>query len=95
MGDCNKCTRANPTFGKDLNVARLTMIVKRLIAVIVIETLLFVAGIIVVNAIWANLRGEYDTVSTSYEQDGKGVSIIGSENEVGYNVAAFESEGAD
>ena len=70
MGDCSKCTRGAPTFGKDLNVARMTLIIKRLIAVIVIEALLFVAGVITINAIWANLWREYDTISTSYERDG-------------------------
>ena len=92
MGDCNKCTRGAPTFGRDLNVARLTMIIKRLIAVIVIEALVFAAGIIVINAIWANLWGAYDTTSYDYQQDGSGVNIIGDKNEVDYGTAVESKE---
>lgn len=92
MGDCNKCTRGAPTFGKDLNVARLTLIIKRLIAVIVIEALLFVAGVITINAIWAKLWSEYDTTSYDYQQDGSGVNIIGDKNEVDYGTAVESQE---
>ncbi len=51
---------------------------KRLIAVILVLLILF-AG---TNGFWIYEWTRFDTVSYSYQQDGKGTNIIGSENEV-------------
>lgn len=92
MGDCNKCTRSNSTFGHDLNVARLTRIIRWLVIGIVVLAFIFSTAVIVSNAIWAKLWSEYDTTSYDYQQDGSGVNIIGDKNEVDYGTAVESQE---
>ncbi len=45
------------------------------------------------NEKWAEYLGECDVYDISYDQDGSGVNVIGSSNEVNNNVAAVESQG--
>ena len=94
MGDCNKCTRSNSTFGRDLNVARLTRIIRWLVIGIVVLSFIFSAAVIVSNAIWANLWSQYDTVSVDYSQDGNGSNVM-SGNEVIIDGAKVESSSED
>lgn len=68
--------------------ARQERTIKRLIVVIIIiVTMLFAS-----NAIWMYFWNQYDTISYDYQQDGRGVNIIGNKNEVDQNGAEIEDE---
>lgn len=73
--------------------ARHERTVKRLIVIIIIAISMLFAS----NAIWLYVWSQYDTVEYDYTQDGRGVNIIGSENEVNQNGAEidYESEGQE
>jgi len=60
--------------------ARHERTVKRLVAIIIIAIALVFAS----NAIWLYAWMQYDYVSEeiTYQQDGRGINIIGNENEV-------------
>ena len=68
--------------------ARHERTVKRLIVIIIIAILMLFAS----NAIWLYVWSQYDTVEYDYTQDGRGVNIIGSENEVNQNGAEIDYE---
>lgn len=67
--------------------------VKRLIIVIIIALSMLFAS----NAIWVYVWSQYDTIEYDYTQDGRGINIIGSENEVNQNGSEidYESEGQE
>lgn len=67
--------------------ARHERTIKRLIIIIIIAISMLFAS----NAIWLYVWSQYDTVEYDYTQDGRGVNIIGSENEVRQNGAETES----
>lgn len=67
--------------------ARHERTVKRLIVIIIIAISMLFAS----NAIWVHVWSQYDTIEYDYTQDGRGVNIIGSENEVSQNGAETES----
>ena len=67
--------------------ARHERTLKRLIIIIIIAISMLFAS----NAIWIYMWSQYDTVEYDYTQDGRGVNIIGSENEVRQNGAEIES----
>ena len=73
--------------------ARHERTVMRLIVIIIIAISMLFAS----NAIWLYVWSQYDTVEYDYTQDGRGVNIIGSENEVNQNGAEidYESEGQE
>lgn len=68
--------------------ARHERTIKRLIVIIIIAISMLFAS----NAIWVYVWSQYDTIEYDYTQDGRGVNIIGSENEVGQYGAEIESE---
>ncbi len=61
--------------------ARHERTIKRLIIIIIIAISMLFAS----NAIWLYVWSQYDTVEYDYTQDGKGINIIGNENEVEHN----------
>lgn len=63
--------------------ARHERTVKRLIIIIILAISMLFAS----NAIWLYVWSQYDTVEYDYTQDGRGINIIGSENEVEQNGA--------
>ena len=67
--------------------ARHERTIKRLLIIIIIAISMLFAS----NAIWLYVWSQYDTVEYDYTQDGRGVNIIGSENEVRQNGAETES----
>ena len=67
--------------------ARHERTIKRLIIIIIVAISMLFAS----NAIWIYMWSQYDTVEYDYTQDGRGVNIIGSENEVRQNGAEIES----
>lgn len=80
----------NLIFKKDMDHARFSKIIKRLIWAIVIITVTCIIGFIINNIVWVKhyekLISEYEYVSYDYEQDGGGVNIIGDRNGVVYDV---------
>lgn len=67
-------------------VARLERTIKRLIVVIIVSIGLMFAT----NAMWLYMWNQYDYVGEetySYDQDGAGVNIIGTDNEVNNGAA--------
>lgn len=68
--------------------ARHERTVKRLIAIIIIAIILVFAS----NAAWLYAWMQYDYVSEEvvYQQDGRGVNIIGNENEVKHGAETDE-----
>lgn len=62
--------------------ARHERTIKRLVAIIIIAIALVFAS----NAIWLYAWMQYDYVSEeiTYQQDGRGINIIGNENEVNH-----------
>lgn len=68
--------------------ARHERTIKRLIVIIIIAISMLFAS----NAIWVYVWSQYDTIEYDYTQDGRGVNIIGSENEVDQYGSEIESE---
>lgn len=66
--------------------ARHERTVKRLIIIIILAISMLFAS----NAIWLYVWSQYDTVEYDYTQDGRGINIIGSENEVEQNGAEID-----
>ena len=68
--------------------ARHERTVKRLIIIIILAISMLFAS----NAIWLYVWSQYDTVEYDYTQDGRGINIIGSENEVEQNGSEIDHE---
>lgn len=69
---------------EDAKNKRLIVVILVLVGVLVASIAGFIFAILKINKGWIDLWNSYDFVSESYdyEQDGRGINIIGDENEV-------------
>lgn len=73
------------------SMARAERIIKRLIVAVVLSVILIVAT----NGAWLWYINQYDFMTYEYDQDGRGINIIGDSNGVGQNESALESDTAE
>lgn len=83
----NEANNNIPYIVYESTFARQERTIKRLIILIIITVSMLFAS----NAIWLHFWCGYDTVVYDYSQDGKGINIIGDENEVNQNGSEIES----
>lgn len=80
---CDECKERRmqeiPYIAYEAECARHDRIVKRFIAVIVLCVLLIVGC----NIAWLIAWNQYDYVDIDYAQDGRGINVIGNDNEAG------------
>lgn len=69
------------------SLARAERIIKKLIFVVALCIILIVAT----NGAWLWYINQYDFMTYEYEQDGRGINIIGDSNGVDHNGSAFAS----
>lgn len=81
--NCETCkdrqVQTIPYIAYEAECARHDRNIKRLVVVIV----LCVALIVVSNLAWLYVWNQYDFVDVEYSQDGRGINIIGNDNEAG------------
>lgn len=71
-------------------MARAERIIKRLIIAVVLSLIMIVAT----NGAWLWYINQYDFMTYEYEQDGRGINIIGDSNGVDQNGSAVEGTAA-
>ena len=81
--NCEECRERRvqtiPYIAYEAECARHDRAVKRLVMVLVLCVLLIVAS----NLAWLYVWNQYDYVDYDYSQDGRGINIIGNDNEAG------------